>query len=675
MTPTRSVSSRRKRDLTLQTVDFLNSVMDKRSAVSENRRVQSARPSRRLRSITNLPRNRDNCAVFDSAKARQVATTQPVTPRRSSRLQNGLQVQSSPIRRSRRLRRLDSGEPEHRARESLEVISGQEHGEVVEDSGHRSDEGNEEDDWVGVNLFSDDTPTSSHSPNLIFPSPSGFYSDPQRRRRRAQIRSDGASQSETTPNKGTATEQTTQNSVRKKESNENVSDAQGSPLTPRVPSASVVVYMNQNRRTPSPDMTRATTTTRSVQSDHDRDVEMAEVHDSATSEAEGDSVYETGDEFAYSSSLGCSPSIPASSPVAQSEEPKRSTPRGSEAFGSPPMSLEALPARSTQGRARARTTSLPTHDRPDPAADNLGEEAHSEDGDIPLLQEALQLGQQRPHWDILDHEARTLGQDTSSSISDELQDIDSLISHLRQLYIRLCYRLYASLRPSTEETRECGRLLECIFREGDGYLDMVYYTAIREKGTAQRTSPKLTGEFEARVLPHMVKLIHACFAASYIDSKHFPQAYNHLHRAMTILLGFCNRIISLIKVRYVPGASRCDNLCKAVQKLLEACKSDLLRRQHSVPEKRDPKSHPPLYAGSTEWTDNEAHALLTGLQRHRGHDKYIQILRDFEEELNGRTIRELRQQTQYIHDQFVPMIRDQLRTREGRQKWDWLLSV
>jgi hypothetical protein len=57
-----------------------------------------------------------------------------------------------------------------------------------------------------------------------------------------------------------------------------------------------------------------------------------------------------------------------------------------------------------------------------------------------------------------------------------------------------------------------------------------------------------------------------------------------------------------------------------------------------------------------------------------GRERYIQILKNFSE-LEGRTLSEIREESRRMCDKYEPLIRDELRTPEGREPWRWLLSV
>ncbi|OAT05749.1 hypothetical protein BDBG_02088 [Blastomyces gilchristii SLH14081] len=74
------------------------------------------------------------------------------------------------------------------------------------------------------------------------------------------------------------------------------------------------------------------------------------------------------------------------------------------------------------------------------------------------------------------------------------------------------------------------------------------------------------------------------------------------------------------------------------------------------------------------WTTAESEALVTGLERYRGLDRYTMIRRDFRTELSGRTMEDLRVKAREIRDSYVAAVRLDNLTMDPRQ-WGWLLEV
>ncbi|KKZ63335.1 hypothetical protein EMCG_02336 [[Emmonsia] crescens] len=74
------------------------------------------------------------------------------------------------------------------------------------------------------------------------------------------------------------------------------------------------------------------------------------------------------------------------------------------------------------------------------------------------------------------------------------------------------------------------------------------------------------------------------------------------------------------------------------------------------------------------WTTAESEALVAGLERYQGLNRYTMILRDFKTELSGRTMEDLRLKAREIRDSYVAAMRlDNLML--DAQQWSWLLEV
>ncbi|OAX85491.1 hypothetical protein ACJ72_00123 [Emergomyces africanus] len=74
------------------------------------------------------------------------------------------------------------------------------------------------------------------------------------------------------------------------------------------------------------------------------------------------------------------------------------------------------------------------------------------------------------------------------------------------------------------------------------------------------------------------------------------------------------------------------------------------------------------------WTTAESEALVTGLERYQGINRYTMILRDFKRELAGRTMEDLRVKAREIRDSYVAAMQLENRLLDAQQ-WGWLLEV
>ncbi|KAL2854433.1 hypothetical protein BJY01DRAFT_30402 [Aspergillus pseudoustus] len=319
----------------------------------------------------------------------------------------------------------------------------------------------------------------------------------------------------------------------------------------------------------------------------------------------------------------------------------------------------------------------------------FSQKAPEQESFYPRCKEAMEYGQQRDNWKTLIKEIRLLERQTDPALEKRFQDILDLISHSQKWYESLPHDPENFRGLSLEEARKSDKLLDSIRTEGDELLDVVFYRVTKRKESSRERGLKLFQEFEARVIPAVVQLVFSVFDAYHTDPERFAPTYGHLHRALRLALWFCNRIRSLAKEQYVRCVTRSKNLLLPLRNLIEASESNTLKKpepelEHEVESESDedgviyiPSDDDdvlPLTSSYRPFSDAEGRALLDGLQLHQGPERYILIHRNLSE-LEGRTIRELREEARRMCDQWEPLISDELSTQEGRDEWRWLLSV
>ncbi|KAG5294311.1 hypothetical protein I7I48_10796 [Histoplasma ohiense] len=74
------------------------------------------------------------------------------------------------------------------------------------------------------------------------------------------------------------------------------------------------------------------------------------------------------------------------------------------------------------------------------------------------------------------------------------------------------------------------------------------------------------------------------------------------------------------------------------------------------------------------WTTAESEALVTGLERYQGLNRFTMILRDFKAELRGRTMEDLRLKAREIRDSYVAAMKLDSHMLDPR-RWGWLLEI
>ncbi|KAE8388931.1 hypothetical protein BDV23DRAFT_184928 [Aspergillus alliaceus] len=293
------------------------------------------------------------------------------------------------------------------------------------------------------------------------------------------------------------------------------------------------------------------------------------------------------------------------------------------------------------------------------------------DEEEPWLEQALKFGGQKANWDILVDEARTLKESTRTSMAEYFANFDLLTSELQESYSLIVDYLQAQRRPPRATVRDCDYLLDAITKEADSLLDDAYDH--KDDKERQPSSIDLVDEFECRLVSGMVGVMFPCFEAYYQGDELFPKAYNHLHRVLNVFHRICGRIYGLVRLDYVSSKSRSYRLQRPLKKFIGALEENLFREGVPLPASKPAIS---IKYGK-RWTEEEGSALLDGLQRYQGRNRYVQILEHFKKQLRGRTIRSVRNKARQLHDNLLSSTvdPDELQTEEGRERWQWLLSI
>lgn len=238
------------------------------------------------------------------------------------------------------------------------------------------------------------------------------------------------------------------------------------------------------------------------------------------------------------------------------------------------------------------------------------------------MEEAMRLGGQRVNWLILTRTARKLKQLVDPALAESFVDIWTTIRVLSRLYGE------RDNRPSDMTLRQCDNLFGSIRCEGERLLDQAYHLATRPDGArAEVYACDLVDEFEARVIPEMVKLVFACFNAYYTDADIFPGIHEHFRRVLVLLRQLCDRTTSMKMQRIVHGTVRCKELGRALNAIIKALDSRDLRRRKSA-RPYSPISDKSGQGGlrgsivieddtSREWSQDEGLALIDGLRTYQ----------------------------------------------------------
>ena len=737
----------RKRNSTVQALDLLNNVgTANQHQPTPRSRVQQQPRRQLLRAEVQIPQSDDIWDIPNSPEKRpdtrqRVADSEPITPRRSARYRP--QVEQDKEDDASR-----SGNRWLRSRAAVDYTKGTQG--IEEENDQDGSEGEEGD----LRLFSeDDTPKTARSsrrtlqkpsdkdefPDL--PSPSvlfrgeGFVlspntseqsgsgseeSDPDEEvpdaPRTTQKSDTNKTQPETTRKPDTnKTQNEKESGSSEEESGEEESGESGDESSSReAPRPRPIVQINQARTSSQQSASRResrnipATQTRKTPAQPQANKDSGQRKDASTNpnvEEDSGSSYETDDGESDSRSSSEEPArrAPDEDDLAvprQSKrrrvEPEPSTRR---------QSLRNQRAAPALGGQEVRDTRGQSPESDGEEDDDSDEEEEDEEDEaakeaektkkFQWMEEAMGLGQQRNNWLVLTGEAGELKRMADPSLAEYFVDVCTAIRELRKIYADML-----DTPPSSTDLARCNNLLESIPREGDELLDQAYYMATRDSNFSEREehARELVAEFEARVIPDMVRLLVACFHVYYTNPVTFPGLHGHFRRVLLLLLRFYDRTTSMKAQRIVRGVIRTKGLRRALHELLQGLDSWALRPKRAsvkISGAGNQREDIMFVDGhEREWSEDEGLALIDGLQAyqgkwkrddpsapchvltlHPGPDRYLHIFEHLGHRLRHRTQRELRAKALEVHDRMQPTIAAQLETEEGRGRWGWLLSV
>lgn len=265
--------------------------------------------------------------------------------------------------------------------------------------------------------------------------------------------------------------------------------------------------------------------------------------------------------------------------------------------------------------------------------------------DLQWMQKAMKLGQQRDNWLVVTTTAKELSRMADDPDGTECDDICAMIRGLRGLYGEMdrtssssssitsttgtTTSTSISARPSTATLTQCDHLFSSISGAADKLLDRVYYQAT-EDGPCSGAQ-ELLAEFDARVVPGLVRLIIACFRVYYFTPLLFSGLPGHLRRFLLLLRGLWVRTTSMKAQRIVVhgsggvvvgGSSAVKHgkaFGQAIHGILQALETGALRPQN-LPRNDNANANANYSQIGREWTRDEGLALIDGLQLYHGTD-------------------------------------------------------
>lgn len=594
-------SRSRKRDSTLQTVDILNNIGTVNNALRPR-----VLPSRRKQPDPRLPRS-DIWDVLESPeKSRngrgRVIRSEPITPRRSARVRD---VPSSrdAVREGLRSTRVDYHEDEEEDEDEEDQEEDQYEQQEGDEQEHQANEDNDDD--KEIRLFPDeDTPQTRRSTRHTsqfdeeylptFPSPAALFHG--QLIQSSTPSTPGANQnSDVTANRFQA-----QGGAEAEEANveqlhrywcTRSSAARSRPLSPIVqihPARPQSAGQSKPRSSPPEQKAQANDGSKPQNAQADNVTGNSSSSDfqesDSSSSTQGSARYSDAEESFTQPQSNKRPRFERSSPSYEQDE--------------------TLPNEEAGGQ------SLQLHEEAEDANNEEEEKARG----LQWMEEAMNLGDQRENWLVLTRAAKQLHGLADPSLAPYFEDICAAIRELRELYEEI-----VDSAPSLADLSQCDNLFECIPCEGDRLLDKAYYMATQpDSSDAKDRAVDLVDEFEARVIPGMMKLIYACFKAYYTDPMLFPGVQHHFGRVLVLLLYFSNRINGMKTQQIVRGRIHNKGLGRALAALNKALQSRQLRRRD--PGRREVSRDHTVLANDVgrEWSRDEGLALIDGLRAYQG---------------------------------------------------------
>ncbi|OOF98871.1 hypothetical protein ASPCADRAFT_2302 [Aspergillus carbonarius ITEM 5010] len=734
----RPVPRRRKRDSTAQALDHLNGLMNtqKHPTPMKKPHAPTPHPSRRFtysgRQVSPSDLGQLPSPKTLPSKPRRVLPTELLTPRRSLRFSEPIPDEFTPGGSTRKLRRHGSPQRRHEIGQQLEEPSDDGNPEETEtsvgDAIHMGDQQTETEDQVEVSEPSDDELGSEDEGPL---QENDEVLDGEGLRSDVELFSDNDNSfpfAQCSPSSSSGKD------IPARVQPESPSDSESAQPADRQHSNSNRSSPIKQTSTIAVEITRTeeysssisvTTEARHftdipVTDDAQRADQGADLEDTTLSE---DSIYQPPEE---SSSSVPSPDITSSESDSQHHSGKSSPeasspPKQSNKRKRPPITyLEATSPVNTQPgqkvtpaapeagslvSSKKRVREHPhSHSQEDPEShhttksvqeDPVSQEPTPQDEpareeltvtgqsrrperleDSSWFKEALKLNDQSSNWKKLTQKAHALENQARLTPTAKFEGIRHDIFCLIEMYTNIIDNLTDDTGPSNHDVRTCALSHEKIARQGRGHLEDVYN--LSTEGSKDRGQSLVEG-FEKFVVPLLVRLILVCFQAYHAKSRLFPEANDHLHQAMEGLLGLCDQIHGLIKGQYVDYHAVSPGIRLPLRQLLKSLEDQRVERRHlseiTDSNNRGRTNFPTTAERRREWTDEEGHALVEGLQRFQGPNRYYQICKTYSEELGKRGMREVRRESERLHRRIFPQIQELVRTEKGRQEWEWLLKV
>ena len=665
MAPSRS----RKRNSTIQALDILNNVGN---ANHHSVRSRVPHPSRRqLQLEVQIPQSDGIWDIPESPEKRQdtrrrIADSEPITPRRSARYRPRLEqteadnASSGKWLRSRAVVNYTEGDG---AIEDEKDKDGSE--EEYEEDSNEDNEGDEEDEEGDLRLFSeDDTPKTTRSsrpssrkqadkeefPDLPSPSalfrgdgflvssaPASEQSSDTSQSQDSDSGEEGLHTPKNTQNPDTSKAHSEEESGSSEESSEDEDESSSEEASkPAASHPRPVVLINQAQETSQPPSSprparhresrniAATRKTNETPTQHQAYNESNQEKDSSgssyeTEDGENDSSSSSEESAEHSPDEDDLP-VPRQS-KRQRVEPEPRSRRQSLRNQKAAPSLGDQEAGDTRGRSQSDSEGGNDNDEEEDEAAKEAERAREEEKAKRLqwMEQAMSLGQQRVNWLVVNNKAKELKRMADPSLAKYFVGVCTAIRELRGIYLDM-----VDTPPSHADLVQCDNLLATIPREGDGLLDQAYHMATQDSNFSdeEEHARDLVDEFEARVLPDMVKLLFACFQVYYTNPKMFPGLHGHFRRVLILLRRFCDRTTSMKMQRIVRGVVRTKGLDRALHALLKGLDSRALRPKRAsarIAEAGNQREDTEIANGhEREWSQDEGLALIDGLQAYQG---------------------------------------------------------
>ncbi|KAL5359374.1 hypothetical protein BJX96DRAFT_56993 [Aspergillus floccosus] len=236
----------------------------------------------------------------------------------------------------------------------------------------------------------------------------------------------------------------------------------------------------------------------------------------------------------------------------------------------------------------------------------------SEDADMDdfWFREAKKLGGHEETWRNLIENKREMEDAASSAKNETFEDIENLISRLGSLYKDGIEHLRVSRRVPRGLDAQWRNALDMINESGDLLITQVHNRVERRKPT--REDGEMLTDFEGRVIARM---IHHVLLPSFQIYYQSQGRYGRFPKVLEVLKHFVMRVYSLTAGRGISCKNRSKGMLRPLKLLIASLnKRELMPVSYSGPMVQH--QHSMTEDSRRPWTDDEGKVLIAALRRY-----------------------------------------------------------